>query len=221
MRTLAFVSLLLVGAGCAPQSPLPDSTGPSGGTASSGSGTASTGTDTASTGSSSTSTGGGNHDRQAGFVSGSRLKTRVFTASDGAVEYRGFYDSQLNVDCRFGTANDGETRCLPQGAGLTAGPYFADAACTAPIALGFCSGTPPAYVFKPTAGAASCTWGMGSELTTPGGAFFAVGPALSLATYYSKYSACTAVAGQPGYQYFALGAEVPPSTFVDATEVIE
>jgi hypothetical protein len=47
--------------------------------------------------------------------SGSRLRARVLDGGDGAVKFLGWHDSELDVECGFRLAEDGELRCLPGG----------------------------------------------------------------------------------------------------------
>jgi hypothetical protein len=78
-------------------------------------------------------------------ASGTRLHAKYLTASDGARVFVGWHDTQLNQDCAFATASDGQTRCLPGVPLLTpqqtyptatgALLLFADAACSQPFLL--------------------------------------------------------------------------------------
>jgi hypothetical protein len=71
-------------------------------------------------------------------TSGSRLKAKYVTGSDGSKIYvpEIAFDSQLGVDCAFVTAADGKVRCIPNvapdsidGWGATG---YTDAVCTKP-----------------------------------------------------------------------------------------
>lgn len=48
------------------------------------------------------------------YESGSRIKMRVGRTPDGAVSFEGWYDTELDTVCYFGTAADGRRRCLPE-----------------------------------------------------------------------------------------------------------
>jgi hypothetical protein len=62
---------------------------------------------------------------------GRRLKIRWTKASDGQLAFSSFRDMQLDTDCGFMRAADGEWRCLPFGFFLGAAPVdFADTNCS-------------------------------------------------------------------------------------------
>jgi hypothetical protein len=62
---------------------------------------------------------------------GQRLKIRWNKAPDGQLAFSTFHDMQLDTDCGFMRAADGEWRCLPFGFLMTAAPTdFADANCS-------------------------------------------------------------------------------------------
>lgn len=63
------------------------------------------------------------------YENGTRLRA-VSLGEAGATERRLliWYDTELNTECRFERAEDGEIRCLPWG--QTLAPGFADSACT-------------------------------------------------------------------------------------------
>jgi hypothetical protein len=71
-------------------------------------------------------------DSSSFFGSGSRLKAHVQDGGGGARALLDFYDTQLDVNCRFVENASGEYRCLPI---LLASSYF-DANCTQPAFLG-------------------------------------------------------------------------------------
>lgn len=65
-------------------------------------------------------------------VSGSRLKARTRTGEDGSKAFEGWYDSQLDTMCSYGTAADGKERCLPTVE--TAGQIlYTDPQCATPV----------------------------------------------------------------------------------------
>src|SRR5689334_6922337 len=77
------------------------------------------------------------------FHSGSRLRARYLDAGDGAVDFVGFRDQELGVDCDFYLGTDAKSRCLPE---TTGGLFFTDAACTEPVAaFTECDGPPEWY----------------------------------------------------------------------------
>ncbi len=74
-----------------------------------------------------------------GYESGSRLKVRTLIGEDGSRQPAGWYDTQLETECSWRTASDGQTRCLPIAIPTI---YFADAACMQPIAQLPCQSSP-------------------------------------------------------------------------------
>ena len=64
---------------------------------------------------------------------GRRLKIRWTRGPDGQLAFDSFRDTQLDTDCGFFRAADGEWRCLPFGFFLGTAPIdFADSGCTEP-----------------------------------------------------------------------------------------
>jgi hypothetical protein len=70
------------------------------------------------------------------FRSGSRLKARYVDGGGEAKWFMGFFDTELEIDCAFRRAADGEIRCLPAEVALTRdyfGMNFADDTCSTPL----------------------------------------------------------------------------------------
>lgn len=61
--------------------------------------------------------------------SGSRLEARYWTAEGMPNAFRGFFDTELGVYCRFDIATDGTQRCMPLGRAGTRLHHHADASC--------------------------------------------------------------------------------------------
>jgi hypothetical protein len=145
-----------------------------------------------------------------GSQSGSRLKVKYMAGADGSrVPYGGLRDSMLNVDCSFLPAVDGTMRCFPIG-GASASSFFVDQNCTqllAYIGKG-CAKTPYATASAPSGGA--CT-------ETRYRVFSVGAPFMGMTFYQLSNGICT---GSPAsnlsasYDLYAVGAEVPASTFV-------
>ena len=165
-------------------------------------------------GSSATVTNGTNGTNGSAYdpaTSGTRLtpKTTTWTGADGsklASPPYSFHDTTLNITCGPMMATDSVVRCLPSQTGGIS--YYADSGCTAPAAY-FLPQTcdTPAYISVPTAYNYCETVETGVTVYTLTGS--------ALTTFYSKSGAnCTAVAITAPYTAFALGAVVPPSTFV-------
>jgi hypothetical protein len=60
------------------------------------------------------------------FRDGTRLHAITLRAESSVEVFEGWADSELGIDCRFGTTVDGVRRCVP----TPYGAYYADAACT-------------------------------------------------------------------------------------------
>ncbi len=149
--------------------------------------------------------------------SGTRLKVNYYSGADGSGQSTGtMHDSMLNADCAFGTASDGTLRCLPTNAALIAF-YFGDAACTQPLVLQSTGCGAPSYGRSSTA---TCT---GNGTVTSAIRILAVSGPFSGGSYYSQVGTGPCSGPNPisgltaSYALYTAGAEVPPSTFVQAT----
>lgn len=177
-------------------------------------------------------------DAPPGPTSGTRIKaskatvTTTTTTSDGAksvtsYEISGWFDTLRNEPCSFQPAGDGKTRCLPSTLARTdysGGSYYQDAACTQKLAFtlkqaaSVCGPTttpaPPnaLYLLFSTTGANGCS----------GAGIRAIGTVIVPATVYLKSGAsCIGIASTPtAYDYFAPGAEIAPTEFVESTTTI-
>jgi hypothetical protein len=150
--------------------------------------------------------------------SGTRLTALIksYVGADGS-SYNppaySFRDETLDLDCSMKLASDGAQRCLPSLALGTLGPsYFTNATCTTPavcLARGQCATDLPMYAstYQITCG----------ELIYQ---YFNYGAEVGV-IYSNAAGICTQVSNQvlyDTYQFFPLGAEVPPTTFVAFTE---
>jgi len=146
------------------------------------------------------------------YQSGSRIKMNVLTTPDGAKVFMGSRDTTLNIDCTFQPAADGVTRCLPSFSNPIAfapNPYFGDAACTIPVAqLSGCA-TPTHVLQYPT-----------GTCPKSGYRVFAVGTKYTSA-FVKSGATCTPFSSSPSITYYAIGAEVPLSTFQSASLDVE
>ncbi|NUP13336.1 MAG: hypothetical protein HOW73_45440 [Polyangiaceae bacterium] len=153
--------------------------------------------------------GGTSNTQGLGYENGTRLRARVMHASDGAAQFMGWRDSELDVDCGFTVAADGESRCLPAVFFSTTGiGIYADAGCTvrAYQTVPSCSG---AVVPKFVVGSGSCD---GKHEA------FRVGAAAK-ALYSGEPGNCDPIATPPdGYYETTLE---PAASFVEATESVD
>ena len=146
--------------------------------------------------------------------SGTRLKMRVGTTPDGARAFLGWRDTLRNDDCFFQYAADGAQRCLPSGA--TIGAFFRDAGCTQAlgfVSLGACPSVPqPKYATKYDALCAAAN--------RYGQRIYPVTGIHTGAIFTGSPTGCSATT-IPGYVFYTLGTEVPPTDFAAATETLE
>lgn len=156
--------------------------------------------------------------KPAAFESGSRLKVKVYRAGD-AEQFLAFRDSLNNELCDTATAADGALRCLPGGGANEV--QYTDPGCANPVvALPISSpcGTPVGGSFAAMsertpdacAPARRRIFALGAAIATPGQTFTRAGT-----------STCSPVFNPPGRSYVALGAEVPPSSFVKMKQAEE
>jgi hypothetical protein len=188
---------------------------PTGVTSGQGGGASATGQGGASTGqggnNASSSTGSGGDDGgPAGLVSGTRLRAHGWSFADGAKQQLGFHDTLFGFDCTGALATDDKLRCLPNSASSS---YYADSNCTAPAYLHPAQCPTPVPSHVRLYGGSTCN-------TTA--SVHAVGTLTSQATVYVKSGTnCLSQAVPAGYDYYNLGAEIPPDQFVEATKFIE
>jgi len=154
--------------------------------------------------------------------SGTRLKLQYYAGADGSKQTAGMFDSQLNVQCYFGKASDGTTRCLPSPSSTTVTAYaesfYSDVSCSQALGetTGPCSQTPTVISVTATNNS-TCT----TTVTN-----YQAGPAFTGPIYQSSSSGCAALGSSQaslvaaGFKFYALGAQIPPpdpSQYVEAT----
>lgn len=146
-----------------------------------------------------------------GYENGSRLRAKVYVGEDGSRQFVQWHDSERNEDCGFTRAADGKIRCVPGSSAqvIVAGNY-ADAGCTQPVVR----------VTAPCATAPTYASNYVSE--NCGSSLQLVEVGAPLATVYSGSPANCVVYNIPeGWTFYEVGSEVPPSSFAEATAVIE
>lgn len=69
-------------------------------------------------------------------LSGTRLRAQWYESADGHRLFNGWYDTELDISCKFQMAADGSSRCMPWLDGITPefSSRFADDACTQRVA---------------------------------------------------------------------------------------
>lgn len=138
------------------------------------------------------------------WTSGARLRAEVIDGGAGAVQFRRWRDSALDVACAFATATDGAVRCLPTEAAYL---IYTDAACTERAAVHFTQPgcTSPAYAAEP----------IGLVCPDEPRAYYPVGASLGDGpVYVARDGACERFVVAPLY---AVGPAVDPTQFVAAT----
>ena len=145
------------------------------------------------------------------YQSGSRLKANYYAGADGSKQFMTMHDTQLNVDCAFQGAADGVLRCIPTGQGIFVG-YYADSGCTQPIVAQYKGCSPPLYAVVPEG--SGCALQRMEHVLSVTGAYSGGGMVYLGST---MCSATPASALTVSYDLYTTGAEVPASTFVQAT----
>ena len=227
MRIVAILTLLLLA--CNPTPPIqPEQFDGGSGGASSGSTTMSTttGSTSGTGGSSSVSGGGGSGGGGAGLscdpcqdTDGQRLVRRrtISTSPDGLrLESPAFvYDSVRQENCYATLAEDGVTRCMPIVV-YTAGSYYADPTCTAPLiaaskpAPNLCL-TPLKYAYSLLPGQDPCN--LARRMHT-------VGPLYTGNVFVSSDGSCIQ-ANNMFNAFYHVGATIPPTDFAPMTQKVE
>ncbi len=148
-------------------------------------------------------------------TSGTRLKAKFRLGSDGAKEFlpSEWWDSTRREYCFFSgyPMSDGTTRCIPTlAANATTSGYYADSACTKPLALVTplaCGAESPKYLY-------TVSWGSGCYVMT----VYAIQSAYTGTVYSGSSANCYAVTTLPAsYAFYYVGAEIAPSEFASAT----
>ncbi len=134
------------------------------------------------------------------YKPGSRLKLQYFEATDGTKTFTNVWDSTRGEACYFGPHADGSTRCMPIAGGTSS--IFSDAGCSAPLVLTVKGQTPPKYAYPVALGARRY------PTVTHAGAVYYGSPASCLSA--------TAIYPAASWDFYALGAEIASTSFVEA-----
>jgi hypothetical protein len=137
---------------------------------------------------------------------GTRLVSeRVFAAGVVMPRWSGYHDLQLDNRCGPTTASDGKVRCLPQGASIA----YSDDQCTVPFIFTESTAvTKYAVRMDNSCPQRHSLYSFGAEITPP-------------ATVYGNFGGpCVQTNISGNAKTYATGPEVPPSTFVEITEVV-
>jgi hypothetical protein len=156
-------------------------------------------------------TGGGGSGGSGGepdYVSGSRIKARTISTTDGARAFAGFYDSTLATACSFGRAADDAVRCLPTSTAY-AGTYFSDSGCAVPLA--YSAGCADAYAVRAETTNSCVDVGYGAVGTRTH--VYPVGAAYAGTVWAGTPAACNMTPAPASFTLYSLGSEISADTF--------
>ncbi len=152
--------------------------------------------------------------------SGSRIRMRVGTTSDGARIFLGWHDAARHEDCEFVKAIDSRKRCLPTGA---MNVYYREAGCKTPN--GYtpkppCPDTsPPRYAIASDHTCAP-TGQVVLARVFPISSLLNVSPGTTIFVRDAD-GACTPATTSLAFQYFDLGAEIAATAFQEMSDAVE
>jgi hypothetical protein len=145
-------------------------------------------------------------------LSGTRLKLKYAVSADGMKMPTVTFDTQYQDDCSPATANDGALRCLPitQNAVQRSTSIFDDATCTNTLAVSQPCSVAPRFLMAPT-GSLSC----GLTYTV-----YPIFPFIGTA-YQLDLGVCGPITFTSPPALFSVGAELPASSFVQITMLVQ
>ncbi|MDY0060975.1 MAG: hypothetical protein RBU45_14285 [Myxococcota bacterium] len=150
------------------------------------------------------------------YRSGTRLKAVVGRTPDGAQSFRGWWDTELQTRCNFGTGEDGGSYCFPV-VGAASGFDYEDERCTIPLIS--VSARQEAcisleFADRSVTSSNNC-WNMDREIYRVGER---IGP---IQTYYkSVNSSCHPVENDGDLVFYHLGEKLSLSALVREEEQI-
>jgi hypothetical protein len=148
------------------------------------------------------------------YRSGSRILRRMLQGDDGSQQFLGFIDQQTGAPCAYQDDGTGIWRCLPTQVAYFEQDYstrYADSRCRNALATVnrlVCNMTIPTALRGPDSCGVAPTW-------------YAVGAEYVGQTYTLLDGVCSEDWENTTVRYFRVGAELPITTFVAATEVVE
>jgi hypothetical protein len=137
-----------------------------------------------------------------GAVSGSRLRAMFHDGGGGALVFRGWFDSELGVQCVFTRTRSGQMRCLPATHTVLRDSTCAMPVWSMPASLTDCYATLPRYV---------TAMGMGI-----GGDVYELGEPYPGAVRTTGMGICLGDVPRGSGSYYGAGVEVAPERFVAA-----
>ncbi len=151
-------------------------------------------------------------------VSGSRLRAQHVVTADGTRSFVGWYDKERKEPCTFSVAADNTMRCMPPALPQTYSGLFADAACQNPLQAGSATSCGASAVISQTASVPSSKPGCYAVSQT---LFAATKIAPGSTVYRPGAQGCQATTVDATTSYYLLGAAIPATAFVEATEVTD
>lgn len=143
------------------------------------------------------------------YASGTRLRAEVYASADGARQWHGWFDQQLQTNCTVTTAEDDVLRCVPVGAsyGTTT---FADNGCTQGLATSVpaCE-APPKYAVTQGTGCATVVHELGTKVAAP------------TTVWSTQGGGCQPTTPISTVDYYLVGAKTDATTFVKETRTRE
>lgn len=149
--------------------------------------------------------------------SGERIKARWLVGADGSRQFVGWYDSELDVECSYVLAEDGQTRCVPVGPSTgSILMLYSDAGCTSQVVgiESVCYSSAPKYAISVEGAVCPVTSGalrLGAEID----------PAAT-PVYDGSPGSCSVANNLDTNDYnFYVATPVPSADFVAAQVVTE
>ncbi len=143
-----------------------------------------------------------------GSSDGTRIKAKRLTTADGYSQAWGLRDTMRGEDCGWMYAADEKLRCMPTGRATVVTNVFSNAGCTTTAAMApTCSGGTLEYAVKGEP-ATACEVGYRYRVHQLGA---------KLATVYAGTPGSCNPTSLAGYEFYAVGAEVPAASFAEAT----
>ena len=133
-----------------------------------------------------------------------------------------WYDTQLQTTCSFGTASDGQTRCLPtaiESPGLLGYQAYSDMGCTVKATMIIPGCTPQLNYISTTESLSDGGCSFGKVYNAAGRQF--TGEAYAGTPGSCTQTGCSGNAPDGGCFWVEFGSAIDPSTFAHATLTTE
>jgi hypothetical protein len=149
--------------------------------------------------------GSGSGGSAPGFQSGTRLRARFVAGETSGKQFLGWYDTERGENCTFALASDGKQHCMPNGIGIS--NYYSDSDCTQPVVASSSADCVTGKLYGSTS--ENCGTQRVYELT-------------EIAAPAALYIGSQCLSATPvGPRTYYTAVELPPSSFVGATEALD